>query len=201
MRACLNLTVAAMVGTVLFVSASDARAAFPGSWGGGGEGYELSADSDVKHGGAASGAIRSTDDAKRFGTFTQAVQADKYRGKRVRLRGFIKSEGVEGSSGLWMRVDGKDKVGVAFDNMMNRPVEGTTDWKQYEVVLDVPDDAHGLFFGCLLVGKGKVWVDDLAIETVGDDVPVTDLKPQVQDRTGEPPANLPAEPGNLDFES
>jgi hypothetical protein len=201
MRACLNLAVAAVVGAMVCLSTAGARAAFPGSWGGGGEGYELATDSEVKHGGAASGAIRSTDDAKRFGTFTQAVQADKYRGKRVRLRGFIKSEGVEGSAGLWMRVDGKKKIGLAFDNMMNRPVEGTTDWKQHEVVLDVSDDAHGLFFGCLLSGKGKIWVDDLAIEKVDGDVPVTDLKPEGQDRTDNPPGNLPAEPGNLDFES
>ena len=60
---------------------------------------------------------------------------------------FVKSdEEVKGWAGLWMRVDGKEKTGIAFDNMANRSIKGTTDWKTYEVVLDVPDDAEEIFF-------------------------------------------------------
>src|SRR5262245_980776 len=155
------------------VGSSAARADYPSGWGGGGKGYELVRDTEAKHGGTASGAIRSAADAENFGTFTQGVQAAKYRGKRVRLAGWIKANGVAGWSGLWMRVDGKEKTGLAFDNMNDRAVKDTSDWTQFQVVLDVPDAAEQLYFGCLLVGKGKIWVDDLTLDIVGNDVAVT----------------------------
>src|SRR5215471_16702910 len=40
-------------------------------------------------------------------------------------------------AGLWMRVD-KGPNMVAFDNMQNRSIKGTSGWQEYEVVLDVP---------------------------------------------------------------
>jgi hypothetical protein len=177
-----------------------ALADHPRGWGGGGKDYELVRDTEVKHGGASSGAIRSAAEAKDgFGTFTQGVQAEKYRAKRVRLSGWIKADGVAGWSGLWMRVDGKEKVGLAFDNMNDRAVKDTSDWTQFQVVLDVPDVAEQLYFGCLLAGKGKIWVDDLALDIVGNDVAATGKALDGVPRPGEPAA-LPVEPANLDFE-
>jgi len=182
------------------IGSSTARAEFPRGWGGGGKDYELVRDTEVKHGGTSSGAIRSAADAKEgFGTFTQGVQAAKFRGKRARLSGWIKADGVAGWSGLGMRVDGKERAGIAFDNMADRAVKDTSDWTQFQVVLDVPDAAEQIYFGCLLAGKGKVWVDDLTLETVANDVAATG-KP----RDGAPrqveAGELPAEPANLDFE-
>jgi len=176
------------------------RAEYPRGWFGGGKDYELSRDTTVKHGGTASGAIRSAAGAEAgFGTFTQGVQAEKYRAKRVRLAGWIKSEEVAGWSGLWMRVDGKEKTGLAFDNMSDRAVKGTSDWTQFQVVLDVPDSAEQIYFGCLLSGKGKIWVDDMALEIVGADVAKTGKDIESMPRQGEAAA-LPAEPANLGFE-
>jgi hypothetical protein len=58
----------------------------PKGWGGGGDGYELSRDVTEKHGGKASGCMRSTGDgADGFGTLTQWFRADDYRGNRVRI--------------------------------------------------------------------------------------------------------------------
>ena len=173
----------------------------PRDWGGGGGGYELSRDDTVKHGGKASGSVRSTGNAAGgFGTFTQAFRADQYRGKRLRMTGYVKTEGVEGWAGLWMRVDGKDKTGLAFDNMQTRPVKGTTAWKQYELVLDIPEEAEEIYFGFLVAGKGQGWVDDLAFEVVGKDVATTGLPLQPTDRVGELVKDLPGEPRNIDFE-
>jgi hypothetical protein len=91
----------------------------------------------------------------------------------VRLSAFVKGKDVQ-QGGLWMRVDTL-KATVGFDNMQNRPVAGTTDWKKYEIVLDVPQEAVFLPFGFLLVGKGQLWADDFQLELVGRDVPVTNL--------------------------
>jgi hypothetical protein len=60
-----------------------------------------------------------------FGTLMQSVRSEKYKGKRVRLSGLVKSEEVVGWAGLWMRVDQSTEM-VAFDNMHDRPIKDTT---------------------------------------------------------------------------
>ena len=180
----------------------EAYADQPKGWGGGGEGYELSRDETEKHAGKASGCVRSTGDgADGFGTLTQWFRADDYRGKRIRMSAFVKTSELEGKAGLWMRIDGKEKTGLAFDNMMGRPVKGTTDWKKYDVVLDVPEDAEEIFFGFLVAGKGRGWVDDIKFDVVDKDVPATGLEIQPMDRQGEPTKDVPKEPTNVDFET
>jgi hypothetical protein len=106
----------------------------------------------------------------------------------VRFSGFVKTE-VADMAGLWMRVD-KEAKQVALDNMLNRPIKGTTNWQRYDVVLDVPKDATGIFFGVLLGGSGMVWLNDAKFEIVDPSVPTTDsgmVHPH-------------DEPTNLDFE-
>src|SRR5437016_11680460 len=110
-----------------------------------------------------------------FGTLMQNFSADQYVGKRVRFGAFVKSEGVERWSGLWMRVDGKPGQTLAFDNMQNRAIKGVTGWKEYEVVLDVPEGATGIFFGILLDGPGSVWMSGTKVEVVGPNVPSTNM--------------------------
>ena len=141
--------------------------------GGNPDSYEAGIDSHAMHNGHASARLRSKERAvKGFGTLTQFLPTDKYRGKRVRFSGFARSQEVEDWTGLWMRVDkGRDRV--AFDNMQERPIRGTTSWQQYEVVLDVPQDATGIFFGVLLAGPGTVWLNGVNFEVVGPDVPTT----------------------------
>jgi hypothetical protein len=190
---------AVIVGCLAIVN--PAQAEMPKGWFGGGEGYELTADTEVKHGGKASGSLKATEAAKNFGSFTTAIRADNYRGKRVRLVAFVKPEGVKDWAGLWMRVDGKDKTAIAFDNMNARAIKGTSDWTKYGLVLDVPKEAEEIYFGCLLSGRGRLWIDDMELLVVGDDIPVTG-----QPQTGTPrqgdykPIELPKEPIGLDFE-
>jgi hypothetical protein len=44
----------------------------------------------------------------------------------------------------------------------------------YEVVLDVPSGATGIFFGVLLDGPGTVWMNSLKFEEVPTSIPSTD---------------------------
>jgi hypothetical protein len=173
----------------------------PAGWGGGGKGYELSVDKTEKHAGKASGSIKSVAaELGRFASLTQAFQADAYRGKRLRMTAHVKSKEVEDWAGLWVRVDGKDQTGLAFDNMQDRQIKGTNDWKKYEVVLDVPGGAAAIYFGILLAGKGQVWVDDFKFEAVGKDVKTTGKEVEPRKRERELRKDLPKEPKNLDFE-
>jgi hypothetical protein len=92
-----------------------------------------------------------------------------------------------------MRVDkgsGAKPQTLAFDNMQARAIQGTSDWRNYAVVLDVPKDATGIFFGVLLNGSGSVWMSDVQVEAVSTDVPTTDAMSGVR----------PDKPTNLNFE-
>jgi hypothetical protein len=154
--------------------------------------YETSVDKTMVQNGHPSAYLKSmvpvTDG---FGTLMQQISASDYVGKRVRLRAWVRSQDVGDWAGVWMRVD-KDKTMVAFDNMQNRAIKGTEPWKQCDVVLDIPEDASGIFFGILLSGSGEVWMNDVSFEVVGKEVPVTSpLPPQAP--------KLPAHPTNLKF--
>ncbi len=68
-----------------------------------------------------------------------------------------------------MRVDGDTKRAVSFDNMQDRPIEGTTAWKQYDIILDVPKESAYISYGVLLSGPGEVYLDDLTFTVVEED--------------------------------
>lgn len=136
--------------------------------------YEIALDRSNSHSGQSSVSIKSAQPSTtEFAGISQAIASNAYRGKRVRLSAFIKAASVRGHGSLWMRVDGLG-YSVKFDNMSDRPIEGTTDWKRYEIVLDVPEDSSRLLFGFLLHGQGQLWADDFDLEIVGHEVPITD---------------------------
>jgi hypothetical protein len=107
-----------------------------------------------------------------FGTLMQQFLADRYRGKRVRFAAGVRSRGA-GWAALWMRVDDAEGRILAFDNMSDRPLQGTHDWTRAAVVLDVAPEASEICFGFLLSGTGEAQMTDLAFEEVGPDVAVT----------------------------
>ena len=115
--------------------------------------YEAGIDPTTPYQGKSSGYIKSIgEECKGFGTLTQMFKADAYRNKRMRFAAVVKSERVAIWTGLWMRIDGpEDGKALGFDNMLNRPIQGTTDWQKCEVVLDVPQESVYVAFGILLV--------------------------------------------------
>jgi hypothetical protein len=159
-------------------------------------GFDTGVDREVAHGGHASVSIRSiVAEPKNFRALTQLIKADAYRGKRVRLAGYLKTRDVRGGwAGLWLRVDGPDAKLLAIDNMSSRRVMGTTDWSRHAVVLDVSEAAVRLGYGALLHGTGQVWADDLTLEVVDPrEVPVTSK--------GIEPIARTERASNLDFEA
>jgi hypothetical protein len=180
---------------------------FPLGWGGGAPtGYTLGIDRGCRHAGATGGFLASTTpNPAGFTTLTQSIKADDFRGKRVRWKGWVRSDGVVNYGGLWMRVDGPGET-QAFDNSFTHPIKGTSEWKQVEVVLDIRETAIGISFGILLTGGGDIVVDDLVMEVVPMSVPSTDtyLTPVPNDipasQTQAQYATRPAKGVNFDFE-
>jgi len=133
--------------------------------------YTISLDSIHVKSGKYAIAIEFTGSSVDFQA-VQYVLPGKYDGKKITLSGYIKTENITGGyAGLWMRIDPK----IAFNNMKQNGVTGTTYWKKYEITLDMGDPAISkqIVFGGLLVGKGKMWLDDLHIAIDGKDVSYT----------------------------
>ncbi|MFZ1145578.1 MAG: erythromycin esterase family protein [Bryobacteraceae bacterium] len=110
---------------------------------------------------------QQTSQGANFGFATANFPVKEAAGKRVHYSGYIKTEGItRGYAGLWWRVDGASGI-LAFDNMQDRGVTGTTDWKKYDIDLPVAAGAININFGALLTGDGSAWFDGLAVELDG----------------------------------
>jgi hypothetical protein len=169
----------------------------PGWWRAGSNpaGYLVGIDRAVRHRGRASARLKSNGESPTgFGSLMQMSSADEYRGRRVRMSAWVRSEKVVGPSGLWMRVDGPSGDAtrpLAVDTMKDRGIVGTRDWQKYEIVLDVPTESVDIAFGAHLSGGGTLWIDDVQFEGVNEGVPVT----------GPNTAGAAPRAKNLDFEN
>ena len=115
----------------------------------------------------------STDAPKAFGNMMRTLEAQSFRGKRLRFTAQVKNAGPAGTkSQLWFRVDcAGGKMGF-FDNCDDRPVTANK-WSRVEIVADVAEDAEHLAFGFMVLGvaaSGRL--DDVKLEVVGDSAPV-----------------------------
>jgi hypothetical protein len=116
-------------------------------------------------------------------TVTQQFPAEKYRGKRVRLSGFLQPIGVGGGNiSLVMMSGGTERARGA-------KVSGTNSWKKYDIVMDVPETAELIRLVVWLEGAGTLWAANLTFDVVGRQVPLTE---------GSRP---PSGPQNLNFKA
>ena len=100
-----------------------------------------------------------------WGTTMQSVDPTTYLGKKVRLTGWIKTDGKpESKASLWMRVDRPAGTGF-FDNAQSRATNAS-DWTPMVIEGMVDSDALSLNFGCLIWGTGHTWFDGLKLELV-----------------------------------
>lgn len=128
-----------------------------------------------------SGKVYTDIDEKQEGKTSVAIENEKegfsgimytlpenYDGKEITVSGFIKTQNItEGYASLWMRIDPE----VAFKNMQDLNINGTSDWKKYEISLKLsPNDTKKIIVGALLSGKGKMWVDNLQITIDGENI-------------------------------
>jgi hypothetical protein len=179
----------------LAASPTVAAAAAPAGWffaGSDPSNYEGALDPSEMHAGAKSVRYASTGEPKGFGTMMQSFDAADFRGKRLRFSAWVMAKDVQDWAGLWMRVDDASNPvkTLAFDNMQQRAIKGTSDWTQYSVVLDIAPAANSIHLGILVSGKGTVWISQGSLDPVGKDVAVTNSAG----------AKVNKKPENLDFE-
>lgn len=145
------------------------------------------------------------------------INAEAYRGKRVKLSGYIKGHVDYGYAFPWMRVNAIDGRVSNFDNTSTGFYIGK-EWQRFSIVLDVAEDSLAIVFGFQLNGRGQIWLDDWSFEVVDKNVPSTNQpeteqvkkrNEMMQNAAGYKAfyANIknnigtyPKEPSNLDFE-
>jgi hypothetical protein len=136
--------------------------------------YDTTVDPAVTYAGRPSVRIATVYPPRGSGTLMRAVGAEPYRGKRVRLTGAIRARAAVSGASLWIGVDDPCGRVVTIDNARDRAVRGTTaEWRRQDIVLDVAPNAVQISFGLLLVGGGTAWANDVRLEVVPPDVPVT----------------------------
>ena len=172
------LAAAAAATTVLALAATPAP--LPPSWHVTGDNPDkFTAGVDTSPEGHGAKFLRNrTSDPKAWASLMQMVQAQRYLGQRVRFRARVRTEGVSDWAGLWLRVDAKDGTTLGFYNSQDKPIKGSTDWQERSVVLDVPADAALIVFGVIDAGTGQVWMEPLALETVGREVATDRMPPR-----------------------
>lgn len=148
--------------------------------------YEVATDPSTPYEGGPSTCLRAKSGASPEGYAglqpCSGLELGTYRGKRIRFSANVKAQNVAGWAGLWMRVNGAmDKKNrhsstLAYDNMQDRPITGTSRWQRYSVVLDVPSKVREINLGIMLTGTGAVWLNGVKIEVVGKDVPTTGVR-------------------------
>lgn len=150
--------------------------------------YEIGIDYLVKHSGRASGYVRAKHpSAKGDALLRQDVIATEYRGRKVKLSGYVKTKDVTEWSALWMYViDGHNKTLIpGYESVLGT----TAGWKRCELSMKVPESTELISFGAWLRGGGQIWIDDLRFEVIKDaELSGADVQ-------------MNAHPGNLDFEN
>ena len=169
----------------------------PKGWykgGGAPDNYDMGIDPGSGQSGGNAATIKSKKDRpKEWATLMQDFNPGKYLGKRIKMSAYMKTIDVKTKAAFWLRVDQSGtRSSLAFDNMSNRLIKGTTDWTKYEIILPVPAKASNIAYGALLGGSGQIWFDNFSFEVVDDLTPTTNL---TKDRESQQP-----EPFNVDFE-
>jgi hypothetical protein len=142
--------------------------------------YFVGVDDNIVHHGKSSLFVHSIA-KKPSGTvyIAQVFDANQFRGKRVMLTGYLKSQDLHEQIHLSLVAAAQGSQGTS-DGVT---VSGTTAWQRYQIVIDVPRDANAITIGFYMNGEGSFWADELNFQPVDSRTPLT----------------TPLEPRNLGF--
>lgn len=130
----------------------------------GDDNYKITIDSTVVKNNKYAIAIEFSEGDPGYKVITFSVP-ENYDGKKITLKGYLKTENVsEGYATMWMRID----PDIAFGNIKEKKIRGSSDWQEYEVSLDMkPKKSKYISIGIMLRGKGKIWADKLTLSIDG----------------------------------
>lgn len=172
--------------------------------------YRIGLDRQVFHGGKSAGLLESQQaefQKNHYASMVQSLDIRSHRGKRLRLSAFLKTQDVQESA--YLEVNIPHLYADDSDNFrLKPPIRGSTDWKRYEVEFTVSDLAGTAEIECSvdLHGPGRVWIDDVSLELVGDlgnartTPPATNQNPQTPSGLFDQLANTSFEQTQLEYD-
>jgi hypothetical protein len=113
--------------------------------------------------GACAVVLVSPNSPRPFGTMMQSASADGYRGKTVRLRGWLRVDAARPDDYAQLRL-AVDRDGF-WDNIDDQPVH-SAEWARCDIVRKIDEDARFILIAIISNARGRVWVDDLSFEVV-----------------------------------
>jgi hypothetical protein len=141
--------------------------------------YRVGVDREFLYQGSPSLFLRSLVPNPKGGVWIfQEFEATRYRGSRIRLTGFLRTENVSTRAFWGLAITTGEEIEQSIESL-----SGTSVWKKYEVVMDVPKAADLIRMSISMAGTGTLWAANFSFEEVGAEVPLT----------------APQGPQNLDF--
>jgi len=156
----------------------------PVGWHASGDGattYTIGSDVSRRPGGTGftSGYIKATTTSPSgSATLSQQINAERFRGQRVRLTGYVRRTGDAGTAILFLRIDGLGQDGLADYAaaqvfVPSRDSDDGRGWIQRSIVVDIPAHSTAIRIGIVSIGVDEVWLDDVSFQQVGDAVSLT----------------------------
>lgn len=88
-----------------------------------------------------------------------------YLGKRIKLSGMIKNRSIEEYVHLWIRGEKSNDL-WEIKSLECHPEEKEGGWKEYSIIVDIPNDIKRLSVGLTLKGEGHIWFHSMKIEII-----------------------------------
>lgn len=89
-----------------------------------------------------------------------------FNGKQITFKGYMKAVDVQSS--YFYLIVGNETNQFSFD--LTEPISGTTDWKEFKIVLPYTSEATRITVAANIEGQGEVWIDDISIQIDGQDI-------------------------------
>jgi hypothetical protein len=97
----------------------------------------------------------------------QIVNAHDFRGKRVRASVWIRTLGASERADFWIRARFHSPSGDGPElGSSAAQLDSDSDWKKYEIELDVSPQTRVIDLGIGLDGPGTLFFDDATLEVV-----------------------------------
>lgn len=144
--------------------------------------YAAEIDTKTVYSGKQSLKISSVSGTTKYGAFTIKIPA-QFKGKTIRVEGFIKTENVSGDAGLFLRLN-RDKAVLKYHDESYLKHQGTHDWKAFTIRQEYLSETNAIYVGGILNGEGTVWFDQLKVTLDGqpiDQVALRELTPIEKD--------------------
>jgi hypothetical protein len=96
-----------------------------------------------------------------------------FLGHRVKMTAFLKCQNISDTAGLWFNVLHSPTQVLETDEHF---LTGTTDWKKFQIVLDIPKGTSNLNYGAYISGTGQIWFSDISFVIVDKSIASTSKK-------------------------